>query len=142
MKKKWSLMKMNFNINIDKNKNVLTITIVLSARHRITTSKKKVGYRKMKKLLDENLKLPKGYKLGKCVNPLATVDNSVDTPLTTTWSFELVPPLVPAKPTRTAKRKTTKKTSTKSTRRKSTKKKATTTLASSEAKIENPPEEK
>ena len=133
MKKKWRPIKMNFDINIDKTKNILTITIVLPARRRVTTPKKKIGYRNMKKILDENLKLPKGYKLGKCVNPHVTVNNAVDTPLSATWNFKLVAPPRP-------KTKTSKKPPT--ARRKSTKKVKTvepTTLAET---IENPPEEK
>ena len=81
---------MNFNIDIDKEKNVLTITVILPTRRVAKTPKKKVGYRTMKKLLDENLKLPKNYTLGKCINPHVTVDNSPDTSTKAVWNFHLL----------------------------------------------------
>ena len=97
---------MNFNIVIDKEKNVLTITIILPTRRVAKTPRKKVGYRTMKKLLDENLKLPKNYTLGECINPHLTVDNSPDTSTKAAWSFNLLPSAKPSKKKVVAPKKT------------------------------------
>ena len=82
---------MNYNINIDKQNNMLTLTITLSVRRNVATPKERIGYRKMKKLLDENLDLPAGFVLGECKNSHMSVSNSPDTPESATWKFDLVP---------------------------------------------------
>jgi len=112
---------MNFNIDIDKEKNVLTITVILPTRRVAKTPKKKVGYRTMKKLLDENLKLPKNYTLGKCINPHVTVDNSPDTSTKAVWSFNLLSDVKPSKKKVVAPKKTVTK-SQPSLKKKKTKK--------------------
>jgi hypothetical protein len=124
---------MNFDINIDKAKNMLTITIALAPRRRVATPNKKINYHKMKKILDDNLKLPKGYKLGECIDPFVTVNNSPDSKLSAAWEFKLVAPSRP-------KTKTSKKSPP--TRHKSTKKVKTAEPVKLVEAIENPPEEK
>lgn len=83
---------MKFNINIDKQNNILTFTITLSDRKNVITPKKKIGFRKMKELLDKNIDLPSGYLLGGCKNSHMAVSNSPDTPDTVAWKFDLIPP--------------------------------------------------
>ena len=108
---------MKHDINIDKQNNILTFTITLSNRTSLKIPKQKIGFRKMKELLDKNLKLPIGYALGECTNSAMFICNSPDTPDSVSWKFKLIPPV---KKTKVMKKQPKQNTVKKRTRKKKT----------------------
>jgi hypothetical protein len=112
---------MKFNFNVDKQNNILTFTITLPDRKSVKIPKRKIGFRKMKELLDKNIDLPPGYLLGECKNSHMAVSNSPDTPDSVAWKFDLIPPAVKKEPAKKQqKQKSSPKVSKPRTRRKKT----------------------
>ena len=102
---------MNTEFVIDEKNNLLLMTITADFRHRMANAHVRIGISAATKIVEEQFECPKGFLLGKCLNPTASVDNEYQNRCSETWIFSLIlkekPTPPPPKKVVTRSKKTT-----------------------------------
>ena len=96
---------MNFSFDINKEEKVLKVTVSLTPRRLVREPKKIVAFKTVMNIVDENLDLPAGFKLGKCYNQGTHFNNYSGRECTATWVFDLIAPPEQTKSLKKVKKK-------------------------------------
>jgi hypothetical protein len=87
---------MNIEVKEDLEESLVTLSLLFTKRKRVDQEKLYFKSKDAARHLEENYKLPKGYKMGHCLNSSARADN--DHRCEQEWTFTLIKEPAP-KPT-------------------------------------------